>query len=170
MDIEVTATEGTRGILRYGALQFDCALGKGGVRRDKHEGDGATPAGRFALRRLFYRADKLNPPQTRLPVQEIAPHDGWCDDPSSDLYNRHIRLPADVRHETLWREDDLYDLIIVLGHNDEPPVKGAGSCIFMHVAREGYGPTEGCVALKKEDLLTLLGALEADCAIYIHAP
>ncbi|MAL79284.1 MAG: hypothetical protein CMN55_09255 [Sneathiella sp.] len=169
MDMHVTATDGTRGRLRFGELAFDCALGKSGITLQKREGDGATPAGRFPLRGLHFRADKMSPPATSLVSRPIEPEDGWCDDPGSEAYNRPVRLPFAARHETLWRGDDLYDLVVVLGHNDDPPVKGAGSCIFMHVARPDYGPTEGCVALKKADLLALLAALEADSALHIHA-
>lgn len=169
MDINVTATDGPRGRLRFGALAFECALGKSGITTKKQEGDGATPAGRFALRMLYYRADKLSRPATTLVSRPIDRNDGWCDDPESDLYNRYVRLPFTARHETLWREDDLYDLVVILGHNDDPPVKGSGSCIFMHVARADYSPTEGCVALEKEDLLALLGAIDADSTIHIHA-
>lgn len=171
MDIEVTASAGaTRGSLRFGDLQFDCALGRSGIRREKAEGDGATPAGRFPLRSLYYRADRLARPQTTLPRHIISTEYGWCDDPASPAYNRHVRLPFAARHETLWREDELYDLIVILGHNDDPPVSGAGSCIFLHVARPDYSPTEGCVALKKRDLLTLLATIGRETFIHIHAP
>ncbi|MEX1036290.1 MAG: L,D-transpeptidase family protein [Sneathiella sp.] len=170
MDIHVTQRDGSRGVLTFGDLKFDCALGKSGITADKREGDHASPAGRFALRRLLYRADKIATPETRLPLQEIDPQDGWCDDPDHDAYNRPVRLPFAARHETLWREDDLYDLLVILGHNDDPIIKDAGSCIFMHVAREDYGPTEGCVALDKGDLLALLAAIDGDTAIRIGLP
>lgn len=169
MDIYVTQQDGSRGLLSYKDLTFDCALGKGGVAADKREGDHASPSGRFALRKLLYRADRGAKPQTVLPAQEIDRNDGWCDDPDHEAYNHPVRLPFDARHETLWREDGLYDLVVVLGHNDNPVVKGAGSCIFMHVARQDYGPTEGCIALEKADLLTLLAAIEDNTAIRIIA-
>ena len=165
----MTQQEGSRGLLTYNDLAFDCALGKGGITPAKREGDHASPEGRFALRKLLYRADRVAKPETRLPAQEIGPHDGWCDDPDHEAYNRPVRLPFGARHEILWREDALYDLVVILGHNDDPVVKGAGSCIFMHVAREDYGPTEGCVALEKTDLLTLLAVIESDTAIRIAA-
>mgnify|MGYP003115939218 FL=1 len=169
MDIYVKQQEGSRGLLTYNDLNFDCALGKSGVTPAKREGDHASPEGRFALRKLLYRADKVAKPETILPAQAIDRNDGWCDDPDHEAYNRPVRLPFGARHETLWREDELYDLVVVLGHNDDPVVKGAGSCIFMHVAREDYGPTEGCVALEKADLLQLLAAIEGDTAIRIAA-
>ncbi|WP_340148560.1 L,D-transpeptidase family protein [uncultured Sneathiella sp.] len=169
MDIYVTQKEGSRGLLTYNDLAFDCALGKSGVTPAKREGDHASPEGRFALRKLLYRADRVAKPETILPAQAIDRNDGWCDDPDHEAYNRPVRLPFAARHETLWREDELYDLVVVLGHNDDPVVKGAGSCIFMHVARKDYGPTEGCVALEKADLLKLLAAIEGDTAIRIAA-
>ncbi len=143
-----------------GKRLYRCALGRSGIRRDKREGDGATPAGRFPLRRVLYRADRLPRPETALDVAAISPEDGWCDDPDDPLYNRPVRLPYPGRHERLWRRDGLYDVIVVLGHNDAPPVPGAGSAIFLHVAAPDYAPTEGCIALARDDLLKVL----AECA------
>jgi L,D-peptidoglycan transpeptidase YkuD (ErfK/YbiS/YcfS/YnhG family) len=133
-----------------------CALGKAGVREHKTEGDGATPAGLLPLRRIFYRADRVQPLRCLMPIEPIAPTDGWCDDPSSGDYNRLIRLPTDVHHEELWRRDEIYDVVAVLGWNDRPVVKAGGSAIFLHVARQDYGPTDGCVALALPDLTRLL--------------
>ena len=156
-DIIVTSD----GLLSFGGLQFRCALGKGGVRpeAEKREGDGATPFGRYPLRRVFYRADRLAAPQTGLPLQALTPQDGWCDDPLDPAYNRLVTLPYAASHEKLWREDPVYDVIVVLGHNDDPPVPGLGSAIFLHVARPDYSGTEGCVALALPDLLALLAVL-----------
>jgi L,D-peptidoglycan transpeptidase YkuD (ErfK/YbiS/YcfS/YnhG family) len=139
-------------------LVFRAALGRGGVRRDKQEGDGATPAGALPLRRVLYRADRLRPPDCAVPVEPIAPSDGWCDDPSHPDYNRLVRLPHDGRYEELWRQDGLYDVVGVLGWNDAPVQRGRGSAIFLHVARPDYGPTEGCVALALQDLRSVLAA------------
>lgn len=135
-----------------------CALGRSGVRADKREGDGATPAGTWPLRRVLFRPDRLPAPATRLAVAPLRPDDGWCDDPAHPAYNTQVVLPFGASHERLWREDGLYDIVVVLGHNDDPPVAGKGSAIFMHVARDDYGATEGCVALALGDLLALLGA------------
>ena len=144
------------GILRWGGRRFACAIGRGGVRSNKREGDGATPAGRFPLRRVLYRPDRLAPPRSALPVMPLSPEDGWCDDPSHPLYNRPLRLPHEARHEALWRADRVYDLIVILGHNDDPVVSGAGSAVFLHVAQPDYAPTAGCVAVAAGDLLTIL--------------
>lgn len=135
------------------------ALGRSGLCPETHkqEGDGATPAGRYALRRVLYRADRVEPPRTALPVRALAPDDGWCDDPADPAYNRPVRLPYPASHETLSREDGLYDLILVLGHNDDPPRAGAGSAIFLHCRRGDYEPTQGCIALDPADVRLLLG-------------
>lgn len=132
------------------------ALGHGGVRADKQEGDGATPIGALALRRVLYRADRGPPPECALPIEPLAPDDGWCDDPGHADYNRMVRLPHAARCEALWRADEIYDLVGVLGWNDAPVVRGRGSAIFLHVARPGYPPTEGCVALAPADLRRVL--------------
>jgi L,D-peptidoglycan transpeptidase YkuD (ErfK/YbiS/YcfS/YnhG family) len=134
-----------------------CALGKGGVRIDKEEGDGATPAGLLPLRRVLYRADRVPPPRCALPVEPIAPTDGWCDDPAHADYNRFVHLPHDARHEELWRRDEVYDVIATLGWNDRPVEKRRGSAIFLHRARPDLAPTEGCVALALPDLTRILG-------------
>ncbi len=140
----------------FGARRWRCAIGPAGVSADKREGDGATPVGGFALRRVLYRPDRLARPETGLPVTALRPEDGWCDDPDDAAYNRPVRLPYAASHERLWRDDGIYDVIVVLGHNDDPPVPGRGSAIFLHVARPDYGPTAGCVALALADLLTVL--------------
>ena len=139
-----------------------CAVGRSGLSVEKREGDGATPIGCFALRRVLYRTDRLDAPGTALPSAPIGRDSGWCDDPESGEYNCLVRLPFDASAERLWRDDGIYDVIVVLGHNDSPPRPGKGSAIFLHVARSGYGPTEGCVALALGDLLRLLGDCTGD--------
>jgi L,D-peptidoglycan transpeptidase YkuD (ErfK/YbiS/YcfS/YnhG family) len=146
------------GRLVLGGLVFRAALGRGGVRRDKQEGDGATPVGLLPLRRALYRADRVAPTECTVPIEPIVPTDGWCDDPAQADYNRMIRLPHEGTHEELWRQDALYDLIGVLGWNDSPVQPGRGSAIFLHVARPNYTPTEGCIALALGDLRKVLAA------------
>src|SRR5579859_5610618 len=124
---------------------------------DKREGDGATPAGLWPLRSLLWRPDRLPAPASRLPGRAIEADDGWCDAPQDPAYNRPVRLPYPASAERMWREDGLYDLVVVLGYNDRPVVSGAGSAIFMHVSRPGYAATEGCIALALEDLVELVG-------------
>jgi L,D-peptidoglycan transpeptidase YkuD (ErfK/YbiS/YcfS/YnhG family) len=143
------------------------ALGRSGIRALKREGDGGTPLGRFAVRQVLYRADRIARPRTRLPVHAIRAHDGWDDDPTSRTYNRRITLPSRRSAEGLRREDHLYDLVIVLGYNDRPRVKGKGSAIFMHLARPGFTPTDGCIALSRHDLAMLLAQVKGGTQIAI---
>jgi L,D-peptidoglycan transpeptidase YkuD (ErfK/YbiS/YcfS/YnhG family) len=128
-----------------------------------------TPAGRYPLRRVLYRADRLPTPTSALPVAALAPDDGWCDDPADAAYNRPVKLPYGGRHERLWRDDGLYDVIVVIGHNDDPVVPGRGSAVFLHVAGPGYPPTDGCVALALRDLLELLAAVSRDDHLVIES-
>ncbi len=153
-----TAIIGPDRLLHHEGKRYHAALGKGGIRAEKLEGDGATPAGLLPLRRVLYRADRLPRPRAAVPLCPLAPHDGWCDDPNDSAYNQPVRLPYDARHEALWRDDPLYDLIGILGWNDAPIVRGLGSAIFLHLARPDYTPTEGCIALALPDLLALLAA------------
>ena len=156
MDIRVEP----EGWLAWPSGRARCALGCAGIRADKREGDGATPAGAFALRRVLYRADRVEPPQTGLTGRAIGPTDAWSDDPADPRYNQPVTRPHAFSHEALWRDDGLYDVIVVIGHNDAPIVPGRGSAVFIHVARPGYAPTAGCVASALPDLLALL----RDCA------
>ncbi len=147
-----------QGIMRFGGLEVPCALGKGGVKpaSDKREGDGASPIGVWPLRRVLYRADRGPAPKTGLSVEAIRREDGWCDAPEDPRYNQPVRHPYPASAEHLWREDGLYDLVVVLGYNDDPVVPDAGSAIFLHLAKPDYAPTEGCVALARADLERLL--------------
>ena len=152
-----------------GGRQTRCALGRGGVTAaaDKLEGDGATPLGLWPIRRLLFRPDRGPAPDTRLEQTAIAPDDGWCDDPDDPAYNRPVKLPYPASAERMWRADGLYDLVGVLAHNDDPPERGRGSAIFLHIAREGYAPTQGCVALARGDLEALLASAEPGSAIAV---
>ena len=152
------STLGPDGILHHAGQRYRAAVGRAGIRPHKQEGDDATPAGLLPLRRVLYRADRLPRPRAAVPVALLAPNDGWCDDPADPAYNSLIRLPYEARHETLWRDDPIYDVIGVLGWNDAPVQRGHGSAIFLHLARPDYAPTEGCIALAREDLLALLAA------------
>ena len=155
------------GRLRWQGREFAAALGAGGITTAKREGDGATPAGAFSLRRVLYRPDRLAPPRTRLPVAPIGPRDGWCDDPADPLYNQQIRQPFAGGFELMWRDERLYDVVVVLGVNDSPVVPGAGSAIFLHVAAPDFLPTRGCVALSQPDLLELLKGCDARARLWV---
>lgn len=145
-------------MLRLPPLILRCAVGRAGLRADKQEGDEATPIGLLPLRRVLYRADRLARPRAAVPIEPLAPLDGWCDDPAEPLYNRPVQLPFTGGHEALWRDDRVYDVIGVLGWNDAPVERKRGSAIFLHVARPGLPPTEGCLALALPDLLACLAA------------
>jgi L,D-peptidoglycan transpeptidase YkuD (ErfK/YbiS/YcfS/YnhG family) len=144
------------GTLILGDRQWRAALGRAGVRIHKQEGDEATPAGLLELRRVLYRADRVAMPRASVRREPIAEADGWCDDPYDAAYNTMIRLPQSCRHERLWRDDGLYDIVGVLGWNDAPVQRHAGSAIFLHVARKDLAPTDGCIALPLNDLQALL--------------
>lgn len=157
------------GALLFNGKQYRCALGKGGVRADKQEGDGATPVGCFPIRKVFYRPDKFKKaPQTVFPTTPLSKDDGWSDDVNLPEYNTLIKIPYHGSHERLWRDDYLYDIIVVLGYNDDPPVPGRGSAIFMHLAREEYTPTAGCIALSEEDLLEILRTVDTTTRVCVQ--
>ncbi len=171
MDIRVTVGSDGTAQLTWRDRRVRCAIGHGGLKRHKREGDGATPVGRWPLRHVFYRRDRRDaPPLTALPVTVIGEADGWCDDPGDPAYNRPVRLPYPARHERLWRDDGLYDLLAVLGYNDDPPLPGLGSAIFLHVARAGFAPTEGCVAATLADLEALLAAAAPGDCLLVEPP
>jgi L,D-peptidoglycan transpeptidase YkuD (ErfK/YbiS/YcfS/YnhG family) len=150
------ATVSPPGTLTIGLETFRTALGYGGISRDKREGDGSTPGGLLPLREVLYRPDRLSAPKSAVRTRPLTPSDGWCDDPGHPAYNRSVRHPIDASAEALWRDDAAYDIIGVLGWNDDPVKPGRGSAIFLHVARVDYTPTEGCIALVLDDLRHVL--------------
>jgi L,D-peptidoglycan transpeptidase YkuD (ErfK/YbiS/YcfS/YnhG family) len=154
--------------LSYRDIEVRCCIGAGGTTDAKREGDQCTPLGEWAVRRVFYRPGRIHKPKTKLDLVPIDSSMGWSDDPAdSTNYNRLVSLPYMFGHEVLWRDDALYDIIVELGYNDDPPIIGLGSAIFMHVASPGLEPTAGCVALAIEDLRTLLSELRSDETILI---
>jgi L,D-peptidoglycan transpeptidase YkuD (ErfK/YbiS/YcfS/YnhG family) len=157
------------GVLLAGRHALPVVLGRSGIAADKREGDGATPRGRFALVRLWWRADRLPRPSTRLPVRRIDPAVAWCENPLDRRYNRPFRRSANEPGDRLWRDDRLYDLMIELSHNTRPRVAGRGSAVFLHVARPDRSGTAGCVALAAKDLRRLIGRLGPGTRIDIGA-
>ena len=151
--------DGAAGRLRFGAIDMPCTIGRGGVCAavDKREGDGCTPLGSWPVRGVLLRPGRVAPDSIRLPWRWIREGDGWSDDPADPTYNRPVQLPRPFSAESLLRDDDAYDVIVVLGHNDAPPVPGRGSAIFFHLS-EGR-PTAGCVAVERADMLKLLPLL-----------
>ncbi len=156
------------GLLQAGALIIPCSLGRHGVTWSKREGDGKTPAGRFRLMGGYWRADRLRPIRGALALAPIKAHMGWCDDAADANYNRPLRLPARARHEELLRADGLYDVVLILDHNERPRVRGHGSAIFFHLTRNGDDPTAGCVAISRAHMLRLLPRLSRDCVMIIR--
>ena len=146
------------GTLHGAGLTLRAAFGRSGITTTKCEGDGATPSGTLKLMRILYRADRLAPPRCVVPVEPVAPEDGWCDEPQDPAYNQPVRLPYPASHEELWRADALYDIIGVLDWNLTPAVPQRGSAIFLHIATPDYAPTAGCVALSLTDLQQALKA------------
>ena len=148
-----------RGRLVAGTLIVPCALGRGGPTHQKREGDGGTPVGRFRLLGVSFRPDRMPRPRTLLALKAIRPDDGWCDDPRDRRYNRPIRVPDKAGHERMWRDDGLYDVVVDIAWNRGPIRRGRGSAIFLHLAKGGFGPTEGCIALSRPALRRLLTQL-----------
>ena len=155
------------GSAKWRGATYRCALGSAGVTARKREGDHASPMGCFTLRRVLFRPDREPAPETLLPAQPLRPDSGWCDDPASASYNQPVTLPFAARAEAMWRDDAVYDLVVVIGHNDSPVVPGCGSAIFLHVARDGYAPTEGCIAFAREDLIAILRDCGTDTRVCI---
>jgi L,D-peptidoglycan transpeptidase YkuD (ErfK/YbiS/YcfS/YnhG family) len=158
----------TRGWLMAGGVIIPVALGRTGIRVDKREGDGATPAGCFRPRRLWWRADRGVRPQSRLPIRRIRADDAWSEDPHERRYNQPFRLGVADAGDRLWRSDRLYDLIVEIDHNFRPRVAGRGSAVFIHVARPTGAPTAGCVAMTAGRLRWLVGRLGPKTRILIQ--
>jgi L,D-peptidoglycan transpeptidase YkuD (ErfK/YbiS/YcfS/YnhG family) len=160
------------GWLDIGGRRVRCALGPAGVvaAAEKREGDGASPAGIWPIRRVLFRPDRGPAPRTALASAAIAEDDGWCDAPQDPAYNRPVKLPYPASAERMWRDDHLYDLVVILGHNDAPPVPGLGSAIFLHLAKPDYAPTHGCVAVARADLEAFLAVVQPGDAVEIREP
>ncbi len=156
------------GYLKYKNLKFRCALGKGGVKKKTMEGDNITPKGIFKIIKIYYRPDKIKKIKTLIKKIKIKKNMGWCDDPSSRFYNKLINLPTKYTHEKLYRNDSLYDLIVVLSYNTNPIIKNKGSAIFIHIAKNSYKKTKGCIALKKEHLIEIISKIKKNTKIKIN--
>ena len=165
--VQADTAEGSLGWATLGERRWRCTVGAGGIREDKVEGDAATPVGEFPLRRIYYRNDLLVLPKVTLPARPISEHDGWCDDPRSPSYNRLVNIPNEWSAEKMWREDGLYDLVVVVGYNDDPPEGEWGSAIFLHIAGEDYAGTQGCVAFARNDLLELVPLLTRETRLRV---
>jgi L,D-peptidoglycan transpeptidase YkuD (ErfK/YbiS/YcfS/YnhG family) len=155
------------GYLKYKNLKFRCALGKAGVKKKIMEGDSITPKGIFKIIKIYYRSDKIKKIETLIKKNKIKKNMGWCDDPKSRSYNQQIKLPTKYSHEKLYRNDNLYDLIAVLNYNINPIIKNKGSAIFLHIAKNSYQKTKGCIALKREHLIEIISQIKKNTKIKI---
>ena len=155
-------------LLEWGGESYPCQSGRTGMRLDKQEGDGATPVGTFPLRQILYRPDHVRDFTASLPMAAITPSTGWCDDPADPLYNQLVALPYPGRHERLWREDHVYDIIIVVGYNDDPVIPHKGSAIFIHLLSAAGTPTDGCIALYRKDMINIIRQI--DPTTYLTIP
>ena len=157
------------GLLLADGQTYPCTLGRAGIAvpGQKREGDLKTPTGSFAMRCCYFRPDRVVPPPSGLKIIELSRNDGWCDDPAHPHYNQFVKLPFEARHEKLWRDDHIYDLIIPLGYNDDPVVPALGSAIFMHIMRPDGVGTEGCIALERATLMGILPRLNSKTQVVI---
>jgi L,D-peptidoglycan transpeptidase YkuD (ErfK/YbiS/YcfS/YnhG family) len=157
----------TQGVLTFEGCAIPVALGRGGLKANKREGDGGTPIGTFRPLRLWWRKDRHTRPTTALPVRAIRHSDGWCEDPASRHYNQPIRLAAESNADRLLRADHLYDFIVEIDQNTRPRIAGRGSAVFLHLARPGFAPTAGCIAMTHASMLRLLVRLSKRTRIII---
>jgi L,D-peptidoglycan transpeptidase YkuD (ErfK/YbiS/YcfS/YnhG family) len=165
--IRARAGNSRLGWLTADGMTIPVALGRGGIRANKREGDGGTPKGVFHPRKLWWRADRHPRPHTHLPVHAIRPEDAWCEDPNDRHYNQPIRLTHDQPGDRLTRNDHLYDFIVEIDHNTCPRIAGRGSAVFLHLARENFGPTAGCVSMTRSAMSHLLRRLGRETRIII---
>ena len=156
------------GYLQYKNLKFRCALGKAGIKKKEKEGDNVTPKGIFKITSMYYRPDRIKNIITAIKKIKIKKNMGWCDDPDSHFYNQQISLPTKFNHEKLYRNDNLYDLVLVLNYNTNPIIKNKGSAIFIHIAKKNYKKTKGCIALKKKHLIELISKIKTNTQIKIN--
>jgi len=153
--------------LEYKNLKFRCALGKAGIQKKIKEGDNITPKGTYKILSIYYRQDRIKKINCSIKKIKITKKIGWCDDSKSKYYNKQIKLPCRLSHEILYRKDHIYDIVCVINYNINPIIKRKGSAIFLHVAKNKYQQTKGCIALKKNHLLQLLPLINKNTKIKI---
>ena len=161
------AGQPTRGVLTFEGCTIPVALGRGGLKANKREGDGGTPIGTFRPLRVWWRKDRHVRPKTALPLREIRLSDGWCEDPASRHYNQPVRLAAESNADRLMRADHLYDFIVEIDQNTRPRIAGRGSAVFLHLARPAFAPTAGCIAMTHASMLRLLARLNKRTQIIV---
>ena len=155
------------GYLKYKNLKFRCALGKAGIGEKSTEGDLITPKGAYKIIKIYYRKDRIKKIASKFKIIKIKSNMGWCDDPTSKFYNQEVKLPSKFSHEKFYRKDEIYDLIVVLDYNTKPTIKNQGSAIFIHITKNKYTKTLGCVALRKTHLIKILAQVDKNAKIKI---
>ena len=156
------------GHLKYKDHKYKCALGKSGIGNKKTEGDNITPKGVFNIVKIYYRKDRIKGLFSKFKLIEVTKRIGWCNDPKNKKYNQPIKLPAKFNHEILYRRDNIYDLILVLNYNMKPTIKNKGSAIFIHITKNNYKKTAGCIALKKKHLIYLVKKIKKNTRVKIN--
>ena len=155
-------------ILSYGNYKVKCAVGKRGIGIKFKEGDLITPKGIYRVKYVLYRKDRVGKIQTKLKKIIIRKNMGWCDDPRSKRYNKIIKLPSTFSHEKLYKKENIYDIVLVLNYNMSPIIKNKGSAIFIHISNNKYSSTQGCIAIKKKELLKLIDFIDKKTKIIIN--
>jgi len=153
--------------LYFGDYKVKCSIGKRGISSKKKEGDKCTPRGKFLFKAVLYRKDRVNYIKTHLKKIIIKKNLGWCDDPRSKHYNKLVKLPFQFSHEKLYKKKNVYDIVLVLSYNLNPIIKNKGSAIFLHLADKKYKPTNGCVAISKKNMKSLLTLINRKTKIII---
>ena len=154
-------------ILYIDKYKIKCAIGKRGITSRKTEGDKKTPKGIFGFKSILYRKDRITKIKSPFKKIIIKKNMGWCDDINSEHYNKMIRFPFNASAEKLWLKENIYDVIIIIDYNLKPVVKNRGSAIFLHIAKRNYAPTEGCVAIRKKDMIVLTNKISKTTKIII---
>ena len=153
--------------LTYKNYKAKCVIGKRGIGYKRKEGDLITPKGEYRIKHILYRKDRVKKIQSKIKKTTIKKNMGWCNDSKSNNYNKLIKLPSSYNYEKLYKKDNTYDIIVVLDYNMNPIIKNKGSAIFIHIARRNYRKTEGCIALKKNDLLKILKKVKKNTKVKI---
>ena len=153
--------------LTYKNYKLKCALGKRGIGCKKKEGDLITPIGKYKIKYILYRKDRIKKIYSKIRTIVIKKNMAWCNDPESKDYNKLIKLPSDFSFEKLYKKENIYDIVLVLDYNMNPIIKNKGSAIFIHVAKKNYKKTEGCIALRKIHLLKIIKLLKNNTKVKI---
>jgi len=153
--------------LTYNNYKAKCVVGKRGIGNKRKEGDLITPKGKYKIKYILYRKDRIKKIQSKIRKIAIRKNMGWCDDPKSKYYNREIRLPSKARHEKLYKNDHSYDLLLVINYNTTKTIPYKGSAIFLHLT-SNYKKTNGCIAVRRKDLYIILKLINKNSKIKIY--